>query len=485
MTTYIYQSATELARNIRNGEVTSVDVVQAHLDQIEKYNPKLNAVVMSFAAEALQIATECDHEVKLGKIRGPLHGVPMTVKEQFWVKGKKSTINVKILKDWIAPDDAVVVKRLKDAGAILLGKTNVPKNLTDYQISGDIYPQGKNPYNQEYSPGGSSGGASAALASGMTPIELGGDFGGSIRNPSNFCGLYGMKPTENTVPGHGVVPRPRGAKSFTFHMAQAGPMARTPADMELVWKIIRGPHDSDRNTPRIEWINPANKSLKDYKIAWIDRWPGYDTSSLTKSVINDFIDLLSNHVGALHQGGPDRDLHERSLSLYVRLFPQLISQDVPRLVKPLMKMQLKNGLLKGNNKFSHEFNQGFKNSFIYYSETMGIRAGIVQEWEQFFENHDLLICPVAFGPAFKRCRIGTPIEYDGKRIIYSNYTWPYLACFNASGHPSMNIPLGIGKEGLPVGVQVVGPYWSEPDLIHFAKLISNFTQGFIIPEGYS
>lgn len=484
MSKHIYKSAIELAQRIKDGEATSTEVVKEHLARIKQYNPELNAVVITFEGEALKIAAECDHEIKLGKSRGPLHGVPMTVKEQFWIKDTKSTLNFKMLKDWVAPEDAVVVKRLKNAGAIILGKTNVAKNLTDYQIAGDIYPEGKNPYSTKCSPGGSSGGSSAALAAGMTPIELGGDFGGSIRNPSNYCGLYGMKPTENTVPGHGVVPKPKKARGFTFHMAQAGPMARTPEDLELVWEIIRGPHKSDRNTTRIEWKNPEDKSLGDYKIAWVDGWPNYETSSKMKAVIQHFIDLLTKNNCKTENTGPTGNLHERSLSLFVRLFSQLIAQDVPWFIKPFMKRQLKNGLLKGINKYHRELNKGFKNSFIHYSETMGIRAGIVNEWEEYFEKFDLLVCPMSFGPAFKRCKIGTPINYDGKKLVYINYAWPYLACFNAGGHPCINIPLGIGEEGLPLGVQVVGPYWSEPDLLHFAKLVSQFTKGFVKPNGY-
>ena len=137
--------------------------------------------------------------------------------------------------------------------------------------------------------------------------------------------------------------------------------------------------------------------------------------------------------------------------------------------------------LKGMNRFQRDLNKGFRLSMINYSETMGIRAGIIAEWEKYFENIDLLICPVSFGHAFKRCKPGTPIACDGKDIVYINYTWPYTACFNASGHPGMNIPLGINDAGLPLGVQVVGPYWSEPGLIHFAGLVSDFTEGFVRP----
>jgi len=480
MNKYIYKSAIELAHLIRNKEASSTEVVNEHLARIKEHNSELNAVVISMEEEALKTAAECDAEVKNGILRGPLHGVPMTVKEQYWVKGTKSTLNFKLLKDWTASEDAVIVERLRKAGAVILGKTNVPKNLLDYQINGDIYPEGKNPYNTEYSPGGSSGGSSAALASGMVPIELGGDFGGSIRIPSNFCGLYGLKPTENTIPGHGNVPKPKGAKSFIFHMACGGPMARTPEDLELVWKIIRGPHKSNRDTPGIDWANPENKILSDYRIAWVDCWPGYETSDQISALIKEFVDQLSKKGCKTEFSTPGNDLHERSLSIHRNLSISLISQDLPWFIKPLMMMDLKFNFLKGVKNVKWKF----KDTLIDYSETMGKRAAVISEWEQFFDNHDLLVCPIGYGPAYKRCKIGNPITYEGKEVIYLNYVWPFNACFNASGHPAMNIPLGIGKEGLPVGVQVVGPYWSEPDLLHFAKLVSKFTKGFVKPNGY-
>ena len=140
--------------------------------------------------------------------------------------------------------------------------------------------------------------------------------------------------------------------------------------------------------------------------------------------------------------------------------------------------------MKGMNKFRSEYNHGFSSSLKTYSETMGIRTEIISEWEQFFKQYDLLICPMSYGPAFRRCKMGTPITYNGKTLIYLNYVWPYVACFNATGLPALNIPLGIGKEGLPLGIQVVGPYWSEPLLLHFAKLVSGFTPGFVKPMGY-
>jgi amidase len=480
MSDYIYKSATELARLIRNGEATSTGVIHEHLAQIEKYNSAINAVVILHKEQAIKEAALCDEEARAGSFRGPLHGVPMTVKEQFWLKDTKSTLNSKRLKDWVAPEDALAISRLKQAGAIILGKTNVAKELLDYQIDGDIYPICKNPYDQSYSPGGSSGGASAALASGMVPVELGGDFGGSIRIPSNFCGLYGLKTTDNSIPGHGHAPKPKEAKGFLFQMAVSGPMARTPEDLELIWNIIKGPDKVDRSVPPIEWGHPENKKLSDYKIGWVDKWPGYDTSKQTQDVIREFVTQVSDRGVKTEQSPPLNDLHQRSLEVYKRLSFQMIFQDVPWFIKPFLIRSLKKRFLRGMKNVKWKFIE----TFTDYSEMMGKKSQVIKDWETYFEDFDFLVCPAGFGPAYQRCKIGTPIKYDGKSIIYIHYVWSYNACFNGSGHPAMSIPLGLGKEGLPVGIQLVGPYWSEPEMLHFAKLISDFIPGFVRPKDF-
>jgi len=488
MNRYIYKSATELAGLIRDGKATSYDIVKEHLEQIKKHNNKLNALISVFEEEALKEATLCDKETKDGKFRGPLHGVPVTVKEQFWIKGKKSNTNFKMLKDFVAPEDAVIVDRIKKSGAIILGQTNVPKNLLDYQVAGEIYPEGVNPYNFEYTPGGSTGGGAAALAAGLSPLELGGDFGGSIRVPANFCGLYGMKPTEKTIPLHGNMPLPENANTFILHMVQAGPLARTLDDVELLWKIIAGPHESDRNIPDINWQKATNKELSDYKIAWTDGWPGFETSSQISNAVKTLADKLKSNGAKVEKKIPDETLHRDSLKTFVGLFPYIIAQGVPWFIRPLIKMQLLSGFLKGMKNESPDLyepmNRGFKMNANHYGEMMLQRNMIIQRWENFFKEYDFLICPVAFGPSYKRCKVGSKLNYDGKEMIYINYVWPFVGCFNASGNPSVTIPLGLGEEGLPLGIQIVGKYWSEPELLHVAKKVAALTNGFVKPNGY-
>lgn len=484
MLQYIYRSATELAKLIRDGEATSVEIVKEHLDRIKRRNDELNAFVSVFEDEALAVAAERDREAREGRFRGPLHGVPVSIKEQFWIEGKRSTINAKVYKDFIAPEDAVVVERIRKSGAVILGQTNVPRFLTDYQVWGDLYPEGKNPYNTDCTPGGSTGGGAAALAAGFSTLELGGDLGGSVRCPANFCGLYGLKPTEDTIPRHGNIPLPPKRKTYLVHMAQAGPLARTAEDVEILWKVIVGPHESDRKTPRIDWHVPAKASLSEYKIACVDGWPEYPVSSEVSQTIKGFVEKLQQQECKVENASPAGNLHEESLNLWMGIFPYLVAQGVPQNVRALLKRDMSSNGFKGLKKHRSEFDKAFRMSANHYGEMMLRRKIAVARWESFFNDFDLLICPAGFGPAYRRTKPGSKLSCDGTEMIYANYLWAFLACFNASGHPAMNVPLGLGKQGLPFGAQIVGPYWSEPDLINFARLASELSEGFVRPDGY-
>lgn len=488
MAQFIYKSAGELASLISTGKAGSTEIVREHLEQIRKHNQTLHALISVFEEEALAEAAACDKETAKGISRGPLHGVPVTIKEQFWIKNKASNTNFKMLKDFVAPEDAVIVDRIRKAGAIILGQTNVPKNLVDYQVNGDIYPEGKNPYNLDYTPGGSTGGGAAALAAGFSPLELGGDLGGSIRVPANFCGLYGLKPTERTVPLHGNIPLPKNFKTYLVHMTQAGPLARNPEDIELLWKTITGPHESDRNIADINWKLPVKKSLKEYKIAWTEGWPGFETSAMVGSLIRSLVEKLNAQGCITEQKIPDDTIHRDSLLTFVGIFPYVIAQGSPWLIRRIIRNQLYSNFLNGIKKelpyLVKPMNRAFEMDANHYGEMMLQRNLLVERWENFFDDYDFLICPVAFGPAFKRCKIGSRLSFEGKEMIYIKYVWPYVACFNASGNPALSVPLGLNDEGLPLGIQIVGRYWSEPNLIHFARLLSGLTAGFVKPVGY-
>ena len=237
---YIFKSATELAELIRTKKATSVDITQEFINFIKNNNYKTNAFVWLFENEALEAARKADEKVARGEKLGSLHGVPVCIKEQFWIKGKYSNVNAVQFQSFIAPQNAAIVDAWINEGAIILGTTNIPNMLIDLQTFGDLYPRGNNPYDTSYTCGGSTGGGAAAVASGFCPLALGGDMGGSIRVPSAFCGLYGLKPTENTMESYGTFPDLSSDKTYVT-MAVTGPIARTIEDIDLSWKALIKP----------------------------------------------------------------------------------------------------------------------------------------------------------------------------------------------------------------------------------------------------
>src|SRR5256712_10993731 len=236
----VFCSTTQVAAAIRAGGVSATEVLEAHLAQIATHNPVLNAVVTMDAEQAHKRAREADKALARGEVWGPLHGVPFTLKDAHATAGMRTTTGFPPLANYVPQEDSTVTARLKAAGGILIGKTNVPVMLADYQSNNPIFGRTKNPWNIERTPGGSSGGAAAALASGMTPFEIGTDLAGSIRIPTHFCGLFGLKPTEQRVPLTGLIPGLPTPRSVRI-MSCIGPMARTVEDLALLYAIIAGP----------------------------------------------------------------------------------------------------------------------------------------------------------------------------------------------------------------------------------------------------
>ena len=268
---YIYRPASELAAMIRWGEASSVEVVKEHLAHIRNNNWRYNALVWLREEEALQEAKLADEAVARGDTLQPLLGVPVTVKEQFWVKGSPATLNAKRF-GLVAQEDAEVVKQVKQSGAIILGTTNLSFMVAYNETFGEVYPTASNPYDTSRTPGGSTGGGAAALAAGFTALSLGGDAGGSIRIPAAFCGLYGFKPSFGAINvTRGVMPF-EVMKGKNFGLACAGPLARTAGDLELYWQVLHKTPIDDRYQEKIEWAKPSERTLEQYTVAWIDEW---------------------------------------------------------------------------------------------------------------------------------------------------------------------------------------------------------------------
>jgi amidase len=477
-----YATATELARRIRDREISSTDVIEAFLARIAAHNSKLNAIVQLFEAEARSRAREADAALARGESWGPLHGIPVTVKEMFLIANTASTLNSTRLKNFISRQDGVLVGRIKMAGAVILGKTNVPANLQGYQCKGDIYPECKNPYQLERSPGGSTGGGAAAVAVGMTALELGADGGGSLRVPAHFCGLFCLKPTDKTIVRYGGMPLPKEARGFLVNMGQPGPLARSIDDLELLWKIIRGPDQSDFEIAPIDWRPPSGRSLAQLRFAWTDGFEQFIAGAETREQLQALADRMARAGAHVEKAAPA--IHPRASEVFVQLQGAMIGQDMPWLVRKIFPMFVARGLLKGQPHMARLLRRALKMNAQEYAAALGVKRAWVEDIELFFGSHDVLVAPVSFGPAFKRCRQGSALDFDGVKRPYNDYCWPYVGPFNASGHPALVMPLGTSKDGLPIGVQLIGPYWSEPELLHIARQLTPLTKGFDAPQGF-
>jgi amidase len=477
-----YATASELARRIRDREISSAEVTEAFLARIAVHNNKINAIVHLLDSDARSRAKDADEAIARGQSWGPLHGVPVTIKEQFLMTDTPSTLNTKRMKDFIARQDGVIVKRIRSAGAVILGKTNVPANLQGYQVQGDIYPEGTNPFGFEYTPGGSSGGGAAAVAAGMTALELGADGGGSLRIPAHFCGVYCLKPTDKTVVRYGGLPLPKGARRFLVNMGQPGPLSRSIDDLELLWEIIRGPDPSDFEIAPIDWRPPSSRSLAQLRLAWTDGFEQYVAGAETREQLSALADRIERAGARVEKAAPA--IHPRASEVFVELLGTSLGQDMPWVVRKLFPRFVARGLLKGQPHMVRLLRRALKMNTQEYAAALGLKRVLVEDIERFFASHDVLLAPVSFGPAFKRCKEGSPLDFDGTTGPYNDYCWPYVGPFNASGHPALVIPLGTSKDALPVGVQLIGPYWSEPELLHIARQLAPLTKGFVAPRGF-
>jgi amidase len=376
----------------------------------------------------------------------------------------------------------VLVKRIKAAGAVILGKTNVPAYLEGYQCKGDLYPEGKNPHRLECSPGGSTGGGAAAVAAGLTALELGADGGGSLRVPAHFCGLFCLKPTDKTIVRYGGMPLPKEARRFLVNMAQPGPLGRSIDDLELLWQIIRGPDPSDFEVARIDWRAASGRSLPDLRVAWTDGFEEYIAGAETRAQLAALAARIEGAGARVERRAPS--IHPRAAEVFVQLLGAMMGQNMPWLVRRIFPVMVGRGLLKGQPHLVRILRRALRMNTAEYAAALGAKRVLVDEIERFFGSHDVLLAPVSYGPAFRRCKEGSPLEFDGVPGPYNNYCWPYVAPFNASGHPVLVMPLGTSNDGLPIGVQLVGPYWSEPELFHIARQLSPLMNGFVAPAGF-
>lgn len=399
-------------------------------------------------------------------------GVPVTIKENWWVKGSPSTLNARMYP-FIAPRDAAIVTKIKNSGAIVLGTTNVPFMLNSFQTQGDIYPAASNPFDTTRTPGGSTGGGAAAQAAGFSTISLGGDLGGSIRVPSAFCGLWSLKPTYGSLES---LDGSRPDTSFIperLYLVSAGPLARTPGDLSVMWNVIK-----NSNSQAV-----ANKKLAEYKFAWIDEWTtpsgNVEIGEEMKEQLAAFVALLTRKNASVQKNAPG--IYLDLVKLFLQSFGYILGEKQPVFVRKYIANQFypsddSTNLMYNLKKAVLDIaNEGWE-------RTQQDRRTLTAKWEEFFKQYDFFICPASYGPAFKKVKPGEPIVTDdGKSMPDFSYV-PYAYIINATGHPAITVPIGYNKQGLPIGIQIVGKYNSDDELLHLAKLLEPLVAKFKRPS---
>jgi len=453
----VFCSTTEWAAAIRDGSVSSVEALDAHLAQIEQHNPALNAVITLDAERARERALEADEALSRDENWGPLHGVPFTLKDAHATAGMRTTTGSPQL-DHVPQEDGTVAARLKGVGGIVIGKTNVAAMLGDpAQSINPIFGRTNNPWNVERTPGGSSGGAAAAVASGMTPFDIATDLSGSTRIPAHFCGVFGLKPTENRVSLVGLLPGLPPPPSVRI-MSCIGPLARTVDDLALLYSIIAGPDGRDTDVQPIPIEDASELTLKGLRIAVAPNFPALPLAAEIQHAVEELAQELGRLGADVEEAAlPNVDVN-RDLASAGELIGMMLGAFDPSQNEPPATL-------------------------AQYLEALYRRDQSIIAWEQFFDKWDVLLCPPAMTTAFPHCEPGSSLKVDDQEVIYWMVS-AHTTLFNYTGHPAVVLPYKRDRDGLPSGVQLVGKRWDESWLLGVAKAVSAVTGDFQRPTGY-
>jgi amidase len=478
-----YQSAHQLAARIRTKEITSVELLQHFLARIDAHNPKLNAVIWMDAERALQRAAEADAALMRNESWGPLHGVPLSIKESYQVAGSPTTWGVPALKDNITETTAIGAQRLIDAGAIFFAKTNVPIYLADWQSFNEIYGTTNSPWDLSKTPGGSSGGSAAALAAGLTGIEAGSDIGASIRNPAHYCGVFGHKPTYGAIPPRGQSMPGAFAPS---DISVIGPLARSAVDLEIALDAMAGPDVLDDAGWRLELPPAPQKSLKDFRVAVKLTDPNSEVDQAYADQLQMLVDRISAAGATINDNAhPDIDtnrLHE----IYVLLLRAATSS---RLTDDEFTQWSTIAAEVNPDDPSYFARMAHANTLTHreWLHLNNERHAMRFKFAEFFNDWDILLCPAAASAAFPHDQKG---ERHHRTVTVNGHQVPttdqlFWAGFSGVVYlPSTVGPAGIQPDGLPVGYQAVAGHLRDKTSIEFAKCIEREIGGFIPPKGW-
>ncbi|HLZ01983.1 MAG TPA: amidase [Bradyrhizobium sp.] len=481
-----FKTAVELTAALKAKQVSAVELAQDAIGRIERHDGKINAICVRDFDRALEAARAADAAIARGENR-PLLGIPLTVKESYNIAGLPTTWGFPAQKDFIAKEDALSVTRIKDAGAVILGKTNVPLGLGDWQSYNEIYGTTNNPFDLARTPGGSSGGSSAALAAGYGPLSIGSDIGGSLRAPAFHCGVYAHKPTFALVPNRGHTPPPLPPLPFNRDLAVIGPMARGAADLTLLLDVMAGPDPIEAGKAyRLELPKARHGALRNFRILVIDSDPVMPTGKDVRGSIETLATNLGKAGAIVTRQSPLLPDFAASSRLYMRLLMSLLGATF----QPEVYDGAKAGaaqLTSDDVSLRAERLRGIALSHRDWLAADGGRTRLRAQWAELFRSFDAVICPVMPTAAFVQDQSpeqeNRRVNIDGTDYSYTDQlAWPGIATL--PGLPATAIPLGLNAQGLPLGVQIVGPFLEDRTPLTLAELIEREFGGFVPPPAF-
>ncbi|MBR1199785.1 amidase [Bradyrhizobium sp. AUGA SZCCT0240] len=478
-----FKTAVELSAALAAKKVSAVELAQDAIGRIERHDAKINAICVRDFDSGLAAARAADAELARG-VSKPLLGIPMTVKESFNVAGLPTTWGNPAQKDFKPTEDALPISRVKAAGGVILGKTNVPVGLADWQSYNDIYGTTNNPFDLGRTPGGSSGGSAAALAAGYGALSLGSDIGGSLRVPAFHCGIYAHKPTFDLVAMRGHTPPPLPPLPSNRDLSVIGPMARGAADLSLLLDVMAGPDPLDAGKGyRLELPAARHTALKDFRVLLIDTDPLMPTDKVVRGTLETLAANLAKAGVSVERQSRLLPDFSASSRLYMRMLLSFLAASfAPEVYADAQAAAA--SLPADDMSLGAERLRGIALSHRDWLMADGGRVRLRAQWRELFKTFDAVICPIMPTPAYPHDHSADQeqrrIRIDGRDYVYPDQlAWPGIATL--PGLPSTAIPTGFAPDGLPIGVQIVGPWLEDRTPLRLAELIEREFGGFKPP----
>lgn len=466
-----FAPATEQLRLLASGAVSAAELLETYLERVDRFNPAYNLVVAFDRQRARATAGEIDRRRAAGEALGPLAGLPITIKDSFEVTGMPATCGLSHLRDHRPEQDADAVVLLRDAGANVFGKTNLPAGASDWQSFNPIYGISRNPWNPDRTVGGSSGGAAGAVAAGLTSFELGSDIGGSIRIPSHFCGVFGHKPTYGLIPLRGHIPPPPGMLHQP-ELGVAGPIARSAGDLALLLGVLAPPLKE-----------PRHERLEDFRVGVWMGGDAYRVDGAYREALESYLAELRRAGARIEEVDLPVDPHD-SYETYLQVLFAIVGAPAPEEAEAFARFADRD-----ETGIATKLARYMRTSLGEWFQLAEKREHLFRAWARFFADYDLLLCPAVPVVAFEHMAEGSGVHsdqlfrritIDGKPAPYLDFTWQGLAL--VANLPATVMPTGKLVGGLPAGLQIIGPWREDRTNIRFAELAEQAAGAFVAPS---